>query len=84
MAETALSLPLFMARITTHHVNHPAAAYDFAMLTDSADAGTYFHDLLNSNINILSIYVAKHSSIRGFVVFMQGPASREKLMFYFI
>ena len=49
MAATVLSLPLFMARITAHYVNHPAAAYDFAMFTYSPDAGTYFHDLINSN-----------------------------------
>ncbi len=52
MAKTALSLPLFMARITAHYVYHPAAAYDFAMFTYSPDAGTYFHILIHINNNL--------------------------------
>src|SRR3972149_3979659 len=44
-AESGLSLALFMARISANYVHHPAAPYDFAVFTDSSDAGAYFHNL---------------------------------------
>jgi hypothetical protein len=43
-ATNSSTLTLFMARIAlAHHVDHAAAAHDFALPTDPFDAGANFH-----------------------------------------
>jgi hypothetical protein len=46
---TGLTLPLLVAGVAANHENDASAADDLAVLTDSLNAGTYFHDDLHTN-----------------------------------
>jgi len=81
MAETALSLPLFMTRITAHDVHHPAAAYDFAVFTDSPDAGTYFHGLIHTNFQ-LRYKALKYKRLCGYYA-SPGKPGKNVVLIYF-